>query len=304
MGEVLFTTNDVASILRVDKSTIKRWTDEGKLKCFRTPGGHRKFRSEDVYEFMSANHYDNQSLQALPQMMSDEMIIRSIVNKKEFNVLHSVCFSAAIKGKKEEIIVLFTEVLSAGLPLSSIFDNIVRPTTKKLDHLVSLEKLSVSEFHLAMNVLTSAIVRMNETAKKYPHNHKTIVCASLENGKNETELAAVIAMLEVNGFTTMNLGAGISAEAVNQFLTRTKPYAVCVYTSFTANRELLMTELQKVAESAKTNGTHCIAGGDAFTPVQGAAMDNVSFCRSFAEIEQMNFGTLNIITTSQNRSNY
>ena len=31
MTELLFTTNDVAKLLQVDKSTVKRWTDEGKL---------------------------------------------------------------------------------------------------------------------------------------------------------------------------------------------------------------------------------------------------------------------------------
>jgi excisionase family DNA binding protein len=303
MGEVLFTTNDVAKILRVDKSTIKRWTDEGKLKCFRTPGGHRKFRSEDVYDFMSANNYDNHSLQALPQMMSDEMIISSIVHKKEYNVLHSVCFSAAIKGKKEEILMLFNEILSAGMQMSVLFDHVVKPTTKKLDHLVALDKLSVSEFHLAMNVLTSAIIRLNETTKKNPRNHKTIVCASIENGKNETELTALITLLEVNGFTTMNLGSGISAEAIGQFLTRTKPFAVCLYTSFTANRDLLTSELQKVAEFARSNGSHCIVGGGAFSADTVKAMENVNYSASFAEIEAMQFGAMNIISTLSHHSN-
>jgi excisionase family DNA binding protein len=303
MGEVLFTTNDVANILRVDKSTIKRWTDEGKLKCFRTPGGHRKFRSEDVYDFMSENNYDSHSLQTLPQMMSDEMIIRSIVHKKEFNVLHSVCFSAAIKGKKEEITMLFNEILGTGLSLSVMLDSVVKPTTKKLEHLVTLEKLTVSEFHLAMNVLTSAIIHLNETIKKYPRNHKTIVCASIENGMNEMELAALITLLEMNGFTTMNLGTGISADAINQFLTRTKPFAVCLYTAFSSNKDLLVAEVQKVAESATTNGTHCIAAGNALNLAQIKSIDTVQYCQSFEEIESMQFGKSNIGTNISHHSN-
>jgi DNA-binding transcriptional MerR regulator len=32
----------------VSISTIKRWTDAGLLRCVRTPGGHRKFRIQDV----------------------------------------------------------------------------------------------------------------------------------------------------------------------------------------------------------------------------------------------------------------
>ena len=51
MNEILYTTDDLSKMFRVGKSTIKRWTDEGKLQCFKTPGGHRKFKPSNVQEF-------------------------------------------------------------------------------------------------------------------------------------------------------------------------------------------------------------------------------------------------------------
>lgn len=301
MGEVLFTTHDVANILHVDKSTVKRWTDEGKLKCFRTPGGHRKFRSEDLYNFITENNYGSHSVQALPQVMSDEMIIRSIVQKREYNVLHSVCFSSAIKGKKQELLTLFGESINAGLSVSSLFDHVVKPTVKKLGFLLVQDKLSISEFHLAQNVLTSAIIQLNETSSKQTRNHKTVVCASIENGKNDIELAAVMTLLEVNGYTAMNLGSGINAEAINQFIVRTKPFAVCLYTTFSDNKDQLVVELQKVTEMAKSCGSHCIVGGNAFNQEVVKQLDTVKFCGSFAEIETMEFGNVKTLSIHQNK---
>ena len=58
MNEQLFTTEDLSKMLRVSKSTIKRWEEEGKLQCYRTPGGHRKFSRESVQEFISRYNYD------------------------------------------------------------------------------------------------------------------------------------------------------------------------------------------------------------------------------------------------------
>jgi excisionase family DNA binding protein len=58
MNELFLTTDDVSKMLHVGKSTIKRWTDEGKLKCFRTPGGHRKFKATNVEEFIQTYHFD------------------------------------------------------------------------------------------------------------------------------------------------------------------------------------------------------------------------------------------------------
>ncbi len=50
MRERFYTTAELARICGVSISTIKRWTDSGLLRCVRTPGGHRKFRLQDVGE--------------------------------------------------------------------------------------------------------------------------------------------------------------------------------------------------------------------------------------------------------------
>ena len=292
MGEVLFTTNDVANILRVDKSTIKRWTDEGKLKCFRTPGGHRKFRSDDVYEFITSNNYGKETLQAFPQVISDEMIIRSIVNQREYNMLHSVCFSAAIKGNKEELLTLFTETISAGLSVAALFDHVLKPTTKKLNFLIQQNKLSVSEYRLAHTMLFSVIIKLNDTVSKLPKNFKTVVCASIENGKNEIELTALMTLLEVNGYTVLNLGTGINAEAINQFVTRTKPYAVALYSALAENKEQLNAEMRSVAEYAKSNGSYCFIGGNGFSGIDLSQLDTVRCCGSYEEFEALEISKL------------
>ncbi|MFZ4619605.1 MAG: helix-turn-helix domain-containing protein [Bacteroidota bacterium] len=299
MGEVLFTTHDVANILRVDKSTIKRWTDEGKLRCFRTPGGHRKFRSDDVYDFITSNNYGKETLQSFPQVMSDEMIIRSIVNQKEYNMLHSVCFSAAIKGNKEELLNLFTETISAGLSVAALFDYVLKPTTKKLNFLVQQNKLSVSEYHLAHTMLSSVLIKLNDTVTKLPKNFKTIVCASIENGKNEIELTALMTLLEVNGYTVLNLGTGINADAINQFVTRTKPYAVALYSSSVENKEQLTSQMHSVAEYAKSNGSHCFIGGNGFSGIDLTMQDTIRYCSSFEEFETLELSKLRSNITIQ-----
>lgn len=289
MGEVLFTTNDVAGILRVDKSTVKRWTDEGKLKCFRTPGGHRKFHADDVYAFMNAHEYDSQSIQALPKMMSDEMIINAIVHRKEFNVLHSVCFSSAIKGRKEEIIALFRETLAAGASITDLFDNVLRPTTRKLEHLVSLEKLTVSEFHLAINVLTSAVILLHQPPVHEHRNKRTIVCVSQGDRAEEAELAALAVVLERNGYAVMNLGSGVTPPAITQFLTRTKPYAVVIYSSFPSSANETAQIISIIAESAKANGTRCLTAGALPTHASLFPETPLQHCTSFAEASSLQF---------------
>ena len=45
-------SGDVARQLGVHGQTVARWADEGLLPSIRTAGGHRRYRREDVLEFM------------------------------------------------------------------------------------------------------------------------------------------------------------------------------------------------------------------------------------------------------------
>lgn len=51
-----FTTFEVAEMLGVAGNTIATWVDEGKLKAYTTPGGHRRIDEEDLVEFLKSNN--------------------------------------------------------------------------------------------------------------------------------------------------------------------------------------------------------------------------------------------------------
>ncbi len=48
------TTGEVARVTGNSVAAIQNWADQGVLPSFRTPGGHRRFRSEDVAAFMKS----------------------------------------------------------------------------------------------------------------------------------------------------------------------------------------------------------------------------------------------------------
>ena len=45
---VHLTTKEAAEYLGVSAITIRRWTNQGVLPCWRTPGGQRRIRVEDL----------------------------------------------------------------------------------------------------------------------------------------------------------------------------------------------------------------------------------------------------------------
>ena len=53
-------TSEAARHLGVSLSTVRRWSDAGHLRGYRTPGGQRRFTVEQLDEFL-------ESLTATPQ---------------------------------------------------------------------------------------------------------------------------------------------------------------------------------------------------------------------------------------------
>ena len=57
-GDRTYSTREVAQMWNVSESTVKRWADCFGLQCYRTPGGHRRFRLEDICEFQQKRSFE------------------------------------------------------------------------------------------------------------------------------------------------------------------------------------------------------------------------------------------------------
>src|SRR5436189_3973024 len=47
-----FTLGQAARYLGVAQSTIRKWSDSGRVRAFKTPGRHRRYRRDDLDAFL------------------------------------------------------------------------------------------------------------------------------------------------------------------------------------------------------------------------------------------------------------
>ncbi len=47
-------TSQAARVLGVSLGTVRRWSDMGYLKSYRTPGGQRRFSQDQIEEFLNS----------------------------------------------------------------------------------------------------------------------------------------------------------------------------------------------------------------------------------------------------------
>ncbi len=49
----IYSSRKVGRLLKADPSSVNRWIDSGKLKAYRTPGGHRRVPEENLMDFLA-----------------------------------------------------------------------------------------------------------------------------------------------------------------------------------------------------------------------------------------------------------
>jgi excisionase family DNA binding protein len=54
-GPEWLTLGQAATYLGVAQSTVRKWSDSGRLPAFYTPGHHRRFRRGDLDDFLSGS---------------------------------------------------------------------------------------------------------------------------------------------------------------------------------------------------------------------------------------------------------
>jgi excisionase family DNA binding protein len=52
--EPLISISEASHALGVNEATLRQWTDEGKIKAFITPGGHRRYSTADLKNLMAS----------------------------------------------------------------------------------------------------------------------------------------------------------------------------------------------------------------------------------------------------------
>lgn len=52
----LVTISEASQILGVSEAALRQWTDEGKIRAFITPGGHRRYAKAELKRFMGSHH--------------------------------------------------------------------------------------------------------------------------------------------------------------------------------------------------------------------------------------------------------
>jgi excisionase family DNA binding protein len=221
MMELYYSTADLSEMMQVGKSTIKRWTKEGKLKCFRTPGGHRKFRTSDVHRFLDNYHYEI-SPAFRPKFPPNNIVVLSNSDKL-FSPSPEKNLHRAIKNNHQLIEQEWKSAFLQNGSIARLFDDQLTPLLRLITAAYHDSKISSVEFQIAKNTLIHALINVVDSIPNDQEKHSELYCLSVYEGMNEVELKAVELLLEHNGYTVYNLGAVMTTQSAEEIVHQCKP---------------------------------------------------------------------------------
>ena len=68
------TIQEACAVLGVDQSTLRRWSDTGKVPVFRTPGGHRRYAIADINALVSGGARLQERARVSRQALTDRSL--------------------------------------------------------------------------------------------------------------------------------------------------------------------------------------------------------------------------------------
>lgn len=194
--DILVSISEASKMLGVTEVTLRQWTDEGKIKAFVTPGGHRRYSQAELKKFIGS-HRKTVGIRDLVAQLEDtaeshrELVRASMSATERYpkltdetrqelthlsrELLNNVVRYATVPAKHEETLSMardtgrgFGEVLARmGLPLTDSVEMfvahrnpIVSATRNLINRKEALSGRVIDAIPLATRVIDEALVAL------------------------------------------------------------------------------------------------------------------------------------------------
>jgi hypothetical protein len=205
---------------------VKRWADTGRLQCFRTPGGHRKFTFEHVSEFLNKYHYEILPPR-LPLSRENGTQKARVPVHATLDVVRGAYLGESTRHNIQSLEDVIHRRYKQGVTLVEIYDNAVLKIAREI--MTSRIKGIISEVekHVATTSIFETLLQFTFTTFKLPPNGNVAVCGSRTNGLQEVVLFGTVHLLESLGWKVYNLGSHTPEPVLRHAVETYKPEVVC-----------------------------------------------------------------------------
>jgi len=259
--KTILSTADVARLFDVTETTVKRWADEGELKCQKTPGGHRKFQVRNVVEFAERNHFEPLATLALPGTDRMAGAIQLAVLERDYAKLVEAFVDRALSPDRHDLAIFLVYLYEHKIAPWEIYDLIVRPGMQMIGEKWMGGEIDIAQEHRASHETLESLSRLQTEVYVKPPVGKSVLCACLDSEMHEMGLRTAYYMFEAEGWHTVYLGSRTPFPSLLRSVSETRPDVVCLSATGPENYRELEAKLRELRETVDAYGGKVILGG-------------------------------------------
>ena len=196
----------VAEILGVNISTLKRWTDNNKLSCTKTAGGHRKFTMQNIREFYKEQEKAGKSTE-LGIDNRDHKKIHSLINLKAYKELAAILVDASLESDDLSVSTIINGIYLKGVDVEEICDEVIEPASMIVENSLKQGHLSHVESFISRKILTRVVENLNQNKPNSESNGKTALCINFEDNLPDLGVVMSEIVLRHYGYNVLNTGS-------------------------------------------------------------------------------------------------
>lgn len=254
-------SEEAARILGVNVSSIKRWTDNGKLECIQTEGGHRKFQLSHLAKFLAKHKKQNTKAHVFPIENDADLQISHHIFKRDLNFLIDHSYVLALNGNRTELQKVLNGLYLSQYPLYQIYDQLITPVLHRLGDMWETGVISVIEEHIASQGIRDCINRLQGIIQLPKSEGPAAVCINPVNELHDIALKMVENILELKGFRTFFSGQLTPALKLDELLDRTKAERLYLASTVIAEPAREQLEVDQIFEICQGRKIEVYPGG-------------------------------------------
>lgn len=259
-----YNSDEAAKILGVNVSTIKRWTDSGKLECMRTAGGHRKFIMKHLSKFLETNRKKTAQVNLFPLENETDIKISSHILKGDFSFLAKQIKKHALKSNREKVQKILNGLYLAQYPLHVIYDHLLTPVLHEIGNMWENKKLGVIEEHLASQTIRDSINRLQGIIKIPAIKKGKALCINLSSELHDIALKMVDHILEIRGYKVYFSGQNTPIKKFESVIDNFKPDRIYVSSTYIEDLEPMQKEFELLCKLSAARNIQIYVGGKGF----------------------------------------
>lgn len=251
----VLSTRQVAQLLGVGEATVKRWADSSEIDCFRTPGGHRKFRLRDVTDFVQKRQYEAAGGLS-PALDADQDELGDPVALIE---------RYASRGDASACISLMAALRLQGRSLADIFDDVLAPALRSIGAKWEKCTITAAEEHVATQAIVDAIARAQPLAEPPGEPNRadrgTAVVASVAGEQHDVAARMAACLLRARCFEVLAPLAQTPARDLAEMILRARASVVALSCTLLADVRLVTEQVELAEQAVRHTGGILLVGG-------------------------------------------